>query len=97
VSSHKSNSPTQSASRYAGLRAVNRTGALSFGQVAGDTLRECVTTVVAAGDAILFGRTSDGGALSVRILSNGVTECWYPSDASELQELLEAVTALNKA
>jgi hypothetical protein len=77
--------------RYAALKSRVGNGGVSFGQVSGETLRGCIEAVVGAGDAILFGRTSDGGALSVRVLSDGATECWYPSDASELLELLEGL------
>lgn len=96
MSSHQSKPSVVGKSKYTGVARNSGAGALRFGQVSGETLRECVDTVVAGGDAVLFGRTSDGGALSVRVLSNGVTEAWYPSDASELQELLEALIAINQ-
>lgn len=81
-------------SKYQGAKTGHSLSALRIGQAGGDTLSACVDAVIAAGDAILFGRTSDGGALSLRVLSDGVTECWYPTDASELLEVLEAITAI---
>lgn len=81
-------------SRYAGIKDRTSVQVVSIGQVDGQTLSDCVDAVVKSGDAILFGRTSDGGALSVRVLSNGVTECFYPTDASELLTVLEAITGI---
>ena len=71
--------------------SVNR--GLSFGQIDGDVLRECVARVTARGDAVLFGRTGDGGALTVHILTGGKAEKFYVSDASELMELLTGLIA----
>lgn len=65
-----------------------------MGQVDAKVVQGCIDAVVRRGDAILFGRTSDGGAFSIRILSDGGTDIWYPTDASELSELLEGITAL---
>lgn len=79
---------------YSGVFSLGRAGSLSISQTAPEILRDAIDAVVQRGDAILFGRTSDGGALSIRILSDGATDCWYPADASELAELLVAVTAL---
>jgi hypothetical protein len=61
--------------------------------VDGDLLRECVERVTNRGDAVLFGRTSDGGALSVQILTGGKAEKFYVTDASELLELLQGLIA----
>lgn len=81
-------------SKYAGAKARTGIPALRLGQIGGEALSVCIDAVVGAGDAILFGRTSDGGAISLRVLSDGVTECWYPTDVSELLEVLEAITAI---
>lgn len=97
MSGSQSRGPTRASSIYAGVQRVGGTGGLRFSQIDGAVLRSCVDAVVHRGDAVLFGRTSDGGALSVRVLSEGATECWYPSDASELQELLEGLTAIASA
>jgi hypothetical protein len=94
VSNTQNGRSTRVAGPYAGVFSAGRAGALSLSQVDAEVLSHCVDLVVQRGDAILFGRTSDGGALSVRILSNGTTDIWYPTDASELSELLEAITRL---
>jgi hypothetical protein len=94
VPSTQNSRSTRVAGPYAGVFSAGRAGALSLSQVDGKVVSNCVSAVVERGDAILFGRTSDGGALSIRVLSDGATDIWYPTDASELSELLEAITAL---
>ncbi len=79
------------ASVYAALGSANVDRTVSYGQIEGATLRECVTRVTERGDAILFGRTSDGGALSIQILTGGKAEKFYVSDASELMELITGI------
>jgi hypothetical protein len=91
VRSSKPSDKERKTSRYTGVGGGGGAAGLSFCQVAGDTLRDTVAAVVSNGDAILFGRTSDGGALSVRVLSDGSVDVWYPTDASELQELLDGL------
>lgn len=78
---------------YAILNGARSDRNLSYGQVDGDLLRECVERVTNRGDAVLFGRTSDGGALSVQILTGGKAEKFYVTDASELLELLQGLIA----
>lgn len=80
-------------SAYAGLNGSRTGGNLSYGQIEGSLLQQCVERVTNHGDAILFGRTSDGGALSVHVLSNGRADKFYVTDASELMELLLGLIA----
>lgn len=84
-------------SPYAALNGARSGGGLSYGQVEGSLLSTCVERVTDHGDAILFGRTTDGGALSVHVLSNGVAEKFYVTDASELMELLLGLIAAVEA
>jgi hypothetical protein len=92
VQSRKQSDGKENVSPYASLLSNRSVGALSYGQVDGEALRSCLVSVVERGDAVLFGRTSDGGALSVRVLSHGQTYAFYATDASELLELLEGLT-----
>lgn len=73
---------------YAALNGARSDRSLSYSQVSGDLLRECVERITNRGDAVLFGRTTDGGALSIHVLTDGKAEKFYVSDASELMELL---------
>jgi hypothetical protein len=79
------------ASIYAALSSASVDRSVSYSQIEGATLRECVTRVTERGDAILFGRTSDGGALSIQVLTGGKAEKFYVSDASELMELITGI------
>lgn len=45
-----------------------------------------------AGNAVTFGRTSDGGALSITLLCGGERLKRYATDAGELEQLLGAMT-----
>lgn len=54
-------------------------------------LADVVELVTLDGDCIMFSRTSDGGALHVRILSEGVVAKWYPSTVQELTTVLEGI------
>ena len=76
---------------YAALSSASVDRSVSYGQIDGNTLRECVVRVTERGDAILFGRTSDGGALSIQVLTGGKAEKFYVSDASELMELITGI------
>lgn len=76
---------------YAALSSASVDRSVSYGQIDGNTLRECVARVTERGDAILFGRTSDGGALSIQVLTGGKAEKFYVSDASELMELVTGI------
>lgn len=80
-------------SPYASLNGARSSGDLSYGQVEGSLLSTCVERVTDHGDAILFGRTTDGGALSVHVLSHGKADKFYVTDASELMELLLGLIA----
>lgn len=70
-------------SKYAAVGRASNGGAVSYGGVDGNVLRDCLEAVTGDGDAILFGKTSDGGALSVQVLSGGVATKFYPADVSE--------------
>jgi len=83
---------------YAALSAVSGDQALSYGQVGADLLQECISAVTSRGDALLLGRTTDGGALSIHVLSGGQASKFYVTDASELMELLQGlIAAVNAA
>lgn len=86
-------SPNGRSSVYAALHGKSADRGLSYGQVSGDLLSEAVQRVTERGDAILFGRTTDGGALSVHILAGGEASKFYVTDGSELMELLTGLIA----
>lgn len=95
-SSTRSNAKSQ---RYTGSGKAGADRGLYFSECDPATLRLCVDAVTRAGDAVLLARTSDGGAFSVRVLSDGQVFKSWPSSLEELHETLnmladEAVAVL---
>jgi len=56
-----------------------------------ELLAEVIERVTSDGDCIMWSRTSDGGALHIRILSEGTVAKWYVSTHEELQETLQGI------
>lgn len=54
-------------------------------------VRDCVRNVVLAGDAIMFGKTSDGGATMVRVYSGGDAHTWYGPTTEGFEAILRAL------
>lgn len=54
-------------------------------------VRDCVRNVVLAGDAIMFGRTTDGGATMVRVYSGGDAHTWYGPSTEAFEVVLRAI------
>jgi hypothetical protein len=52
---------------------------------------DVIERVTSDGDCIMFSRTSDGGALHLRILSEGVVAKWYVSTHEELTDVLQGI------
>lgn len=85
-------SPTNSSApgvpvKYAGF-CGGVTRAMSVGDTDGDLLRDTIAAVTDSGDGIMFGRTRDGGALSVSVYSNGKRASAYFVDVDTLQNAL---------
>lgn len=62
--------------------------AVSWREVDAECLAAAVAAVTDAGHAITFGRTSDGGALSLTLLVAGTPHKTYPSSAAQAEDLL---------
>lgn len=75
--------------RRANLRPVIE---IHWSDIDATTLRLAVDSATRAGAAIMFGRTTDGGALSVCILDGPDKIKEYPHSASEAEALLRAVS-----
>lgn len=84
--------PTSKNTKYS--KAMGRKTAsenIRWSQVAGPLIKECIGFVTASGDAITFGRTTDGGALSVTILSGSERLKQYATTPHEAEGLLQAI------
>lgn len=68
---------------------------LSYSQADAALLRDVVATVTDAGDAVLFGRTSDGGALVAHFMSAGHLEKVYAASVEELDTILQTALEMS--
>lgn len=63
----------------------------SWDDVDESLVRDCIRNVVLAGDAIMFGKTSDGGATMVRVYSGGDAHTWYGPTTEGFEVVLRAI------
>lgn len=77
--------------RYDEVRLGGSGEGLSYSALEPEVLCELIEAVTGAGDGILFARTVDGGALSIRVLSSGNVSKFYPSHVAELELLVDAL------
>lgn len=88
----KSNDPR--ASRYSRLGVGKQEVAkASWEEADPDALWRAIIAATEAGDAIMLGKTRDGGALVLTILSGNDRVKQYAHDAEEIAELLREVRA----
>lgn len=62
--------------------------AVSWRDVDPESMVAAVAAITEAGHAITFGRTSDGGALSLTLLVAGTPHKVYPTSAGQAEDLL---------
>lgn len=61
---------------------------VSWRECDAECLLAAIAAVTEAGHALTFGRTSDGGALSVTLLAGGTPHKLYPSTAAQAEDLM---------
>lgn len=61
---------------------------VSWEEVKNQLLRDCICAVTGAGAAIMLGRTSDGGALSITVLDGEQRVKEYPHDVEDAESTL---------
>lgn len=82
------------ASRYSRLSVDKGPSAkASWEEADADALWRAVTAATDAGDAVMFGKTRDGGAVVLTVLSGDDRIRSYAHDASEIAELLKGLRA----
>jgi hypothetical protein len=62
-----------------------------------DIVLRAICSVTDAGDAITFGKTSEGGAYYVGILADGVLEKFYLEDCDALEASLSSIAEHGEA
>lgn len=83
--------PAKGTHRYASLEGADVKTTISFGDCDAELLYRTIEAVTDAGDAMVLGRTSDGGALSLRILSGGQSFASYFPTTLALENALRSV------
>lgn len=90
---NNSNGSTSTGGRYARLSTGPKSAPITWSQVNGPKIKECVGFVTSCGDAVTFGRTTDGGALSVTVLSGPERIKQYGSTPTEVERILDDIIA----
>lgn len=90
------------ATRYGGDSSRLSKDEFGFHVVEGAILGRTIQAVTDLGDAIMFARTSDGGALTILVMTEGQKYRVYANDADSLRHALDdiyqaAVSAENDA
>lgn len=85
------NTTTPKPSRYGSLGTKSNKGPITWASVDGPSIKRAVDAVTSCGDAITFGRTTDGGALSITILSGTERRKLYASEVDEANDTLAAI------
>lgn len=88
VNKNNTNGKPAGASRYSKLGAKKPQTAIAWAQVSGPKIKECIGFVTGCGDAITFGRTTDGGALSITVLSGAERLKQYATTPQEAEQML---------
>lgn len=92
--SNKRSASSTGSSPYESLAGAGSSGNLSWAQVEPALLRQAIAVVVGRGDAVVVSSTSDGGALSLRVLSDKQVHKWYPASMDELHALLRELASI---
>jgi hypothetical protein len=79
---------------YSGVGGTSSGSGVSFSGADRGSLCTALDAVTARGDAMVFSRTSDGGAVSIRVLHDKLVTKWYCKDIAELDDLLHGLSAV---
>lgn len=79
--------------KWSNFKLGNR-GNCSWEDASADLLKGAVVSATQDGAAVLFSRTSDGGALSLQVLQDKETHKLYPATVEEIREALQLIIKL---
>lgn len=83
--------PSSVLSKWESLKKRADGSGISWAWAGPEDLQATIVSATEAGVALLFSKTSDGGALSLLVLTGGEPIKMYPSDAAELNENLQQI------
>ena len=86
------NGALPSGDRY-NLGAHRGSGAFRDWDVDAEILLEAIRAVLGNGDGVLLSLTSDGGALSIQLYSNGAKQTVYCTDSKQFDVVLNTLKA----
>ena len=69
-------------------RTANKTGPITWAEVDGPTIKSAIHAITRDGAAVVFGRTSDGGALSLTLLDGAERIKKWPNSAADAETIL---------
>lgn len=80
-------SPKNPAGRYGSSEGPTAT--ISYAELDGKLLQECIDAVTRDGCAMVFSRTSDGGALAITLLEGTNRHKYYPNSREQAERKLD--------
>ncbi len=93
----KDSTPNPAVSKYATLAEGNAANAVSWAEVDGRLIKGAIEAATEDGCALIFGKTSDGGALSFTLLGPGApVKRWFKNAQlaeSFLHEVISTATS----
>lgn len=93
----KDSTPNPAVSKYASLDTGDDAGAASWEEVDGRLIKAAIVAASEDGCALIFGKTSDGGALSFTLLHSGPAIKKYPKAGPLAESLLREIIARHEA
>jgi hypothetical protein len=82
------------ASRWLSPGELAASHVIEWDVVIPDALTGCISSVLEAGAAIMFGLSQDGGVLRVQLYDGDDRPKWYVHDADDLNQLLRRLAEL---
>ena len=91
----KDSTPNPAVSKYAALQAGDAAASVSWDEVDGRLVKAAICAATDDGCALIFGKTSDGGALSFTLLGPGAPVRRWFKNAQLAESFLHEVIALS--
>jgi hypothetical protein len=90
----KDSTANPAVSKYARLSEDNASGAVSWEEVDGRLIKAALVAATEDGCALIFSKTSDGGALSITVLAGADRHKKYAKSSELAESVLHEVIAL---
>lgn len=91
----KGTTPNPAVSKYAALSEGAASGDISWADVSGPLIKQALAAATDDGCALIFSKTSDGGALSLTVLAGKERSKLYAKTTDIAESLLHELIALS--